>query len=408
MFIGATAARLGLVLWLLDDGGPSPTAELVQRGEIAAQAGATVFLEFDGGNLSRGAQDDAPADVTSIADLAGPFPPFGADAATQAAVLQAVSIDWAAYDISFTDTRPDIDEYTMVMVGPSPAFGAGVLGVAKLDCGDLRGNDIVFAFHAAGDGYSTASVAATISQELGHALGLEHVQDPADVMYPINSGGDPAFLDSCLPTVEVPASCAAEHAETCGSGSLQNSHLELLALLGPRPPDDGAAAVRVTTPADGAVFAPDTPIEIRVEAPASYVIRRARLYVDGHARSVDDTAPFGFTTQGATEGTYEFFVEAHDDADVIAFSPRITVSIRALEASHPDAALPPDYGLDDGDDDAACSVDHRGRFAGQWLPWVLVVVSRRRAHARAGAAARALVRDPCARATPPYHSPITW
>ncbi|MGB1276981.1 MAG: hypothetical protein ACPG77_14650, partial [Nannocystaceae bacterium] len=61
--------------------------------------------------------------------------------------------------------------------------------------------NVVYAFHSANDQFPAATQATTISQEIAHAYGLEHVDEPGDIMNPYNAGGDPGFLDTCIPII---------------------------------------------------------------------------------------------------------------------------------------------------------------------------------------------------------------
>src|SRR5690606_18073093 len=144
----------------------------------------------------------------------------------------------AKYKVTITDTRPPAGNYTMGVFSPTNPFGGGVLGIAPLDCNDQLARNIVFAYHSANDQFQAATQATTMSQEIAHAYGLEHVKEPNDIMNPYNAGGDPAFLDKCLAYDQGGGGiqCNQQHNEFCG-GSGQNSHAELTALFGQAAPD---------------------------------------------------------------------------------------------------------------------------------------------------------------------------
>jgi hypothetical protein len=207
------------------------------------QPAGVVFVNFDGVVLEAGPVDDATRDITQIAELAGAYAPYG-DGDEREAVLQATRANFAAYDIVVTATRPDSGDYVMSVTSPTNPLGHAnglLLGIAPLDCGDAQtGSNVTFAFHGIDDEHTAGATATTVTQEVAHSFGLEHVDDPRDIMYAYNVGGTPRFVDECLPVTPDASGtihCEDEHAEQCGEGDLQNAHAELLALFGPSSPD---------------------------------------------------------------------------------------------------------------------------------------------------------------------------
>ena len=338
---------IGLASWLLAS---LTVAEAPQS--------TVVYLNFDGGTLSYGSPDDARTDTTSIPSLVGDFAPYGGVESQRAAVMQAVAADWAAYDVVLTDERPTDGHYVMSMIGPTERADPGVLGVAPLDCGDAIVDDVTFAFHWADDGYGATATAATVSQELGHSFGLEHVEDPADIMHPVNLGGDPSFVDACIPIVSEKPWCRSQHEDACGTPDEQSSHRELLAALGPRRPGGGGPELELLAPVDDERFEVGATISVRVDAPADFAVQRLQLYVDGRAQAVDETPPFGFDVHDVDEGTWELFVEARDDDGRVAFSPAIIIFVGASDQAREDGgALPPGVGTSRGTPESGCRID---------------------------------------------------
>jgi hypothetical protein len=313
---------------------PSPSTTAADDGVL--------FVNFDGAELLS-ASEDARVNQTQIG-FEGTFSGYGVGAKRDA-VLQAVRADWGAYDIEVTDARPASGDYTMAMVGPTN-FTEGSLGVALLDCDDAwTRNNIVYAFHQIDDGYSAAATATTIGQEVAHSFGLEHVDDPADVMHPYNLGGDPAFIDECIDIV--PASfgilCEAQHERFCGTPTAQNSHRELLDLFGGSGPDTTAPTVRIESPGDGAVFDVGATFEIAVVAMDDEEVVRIELR-DRERMFGDDTeAPWGWRVKSASEGEYQFVVSAIDAAGNEAWSEEIIIAV----ANGGDAGLPDDGSADE-------------------------------------------------------------
>lgn len=377
---------------------------------------AVIFVNFDGAQLSSG-WDDSTNDVTQIGECAGSFAAYG-DGAKRDAVMQAVVNDWQAYGVLVTDDRPASGDYTMNMTGPSNPFGGGVLGIAPLDCDDEQTpNNITFAFHSIDDGFDASTTATTIGQEVAHSYGLEHVDDPNDIMNPFNAGGDPSFRDECLPIVQG-GSCPSQHAAQCGDGYSQNSHQELLALFGPNTPDTQQPTVAITFPLDGQQLDAGTDFFLMVDANDDVGVASVTLVQDGAEIGDDGSAPFGWQIDGLGSGVYEFYAVAVDNAGNEAHSDTVTIGIGeappppheddggddgtddgALDGAADDdeddggadddadddgepigdPALPPGFGLDDTDDGCACASAPTREWAAL-VPWlVLVGVARRRA-----------------------------
>jgi hypothetical protein len=290
----------------------------------SAAGTSTIYLNFDGAQLSNGPENSA-ANTTPMSEVHGSFPAYGGGAMREA-VLQATRADWADFDVALTDQRPG-GVYVMCMVGPTYPF-QNALGIAYLDCGNTWGNnEITFAFHGPGDGYTAAEQAATISQEVAHAIGLEHVDDPGDIMNPFNAGGDPSFKDTCIPlSGGIEIYCQAEHAGWCPPNS-QNSHAELLGRLGSAAPDTAAPGVSIISPGDGASFDAGLPFSVEVSATDDKAIRDVTLYSEGDAQGTDASSPFGWSVEGLAAGDYELYVVATDLAGNEAMSEVVTVHV---------------------------------------------------------------------------------
>lgn len=61
--------------------------------------------------------------------------------------------------------------------------------------------NITYAFHGVNEQFSAAVTATTINQEVAHSYGLEHVDEPGDIVNPYNAGGDASFIDACIQIV---------------------------------------------------------------------------------------------------------------------------------------------------------------------------------------------------------------
>lgn len=298
-----------------------------------------VFVNFDGAQLSPGA-DNAQTNTTQISNLAGNFAPYGEGAKRQA-VMEALWTDWAAYDVLIVDQRPSSGEYTMNMTGPTNPFGGGVLGIAPLDCNDAQTHsNITYAFHSANDSFSAAIQATTVSQEVAHSYGLEHVDEPGDIMNPFNAGGDASFIDSCIPIVTngQGIACVQQHAAHCSGGTAQNAHLELLDLFGAAVPDTAAPVVAITSPNDGDVFEPGSSFEILVEASDDVAIQEVELFNNGTPLQTDASEPYGWEVENIPEGEYELFVIARDPAGNETTSESVNIVVGTAPSGGSDSA----------------------------------------------------------------------
>jgi MYXO-CTERM domain-containing protein len=378
-------------------------------GPLTATRGV-IFVNFDGAQLQSG-WDDAKTNTTQISALAGSFAPYG-QGSKRDAVMQAVRSDWAAYNVLVVDQRPASGEYTMNMTGPTNPYGGGVLGIAPLDCDDRQTHsNITYAFHSVNDPFSAAVTATTIGQEVAHSYGLEHVNEPGDIMNPYNAGGDASFIDRCIQIVSNQGiACGPQHQRHCGTSSSQNAHAELIELFGASTPDTTAPVVQIVAPQDGDEFEPGASFEIVVEATDDTGMERIQLFSNGDALQTDDAEPYGWNVDNIPEGTYELHVVARDLAGNEATSNVVTIFVGTDvpaetgsggsdgddsdsddgDSEGPlgdtDGSLPPGFGDDDGDD-RGCSC--RTELGSGSVPGLVVLLallglgrSRRRTSAR--------------------------
>lgn len=293
---------------------PASALSQVNVPQLSGPTPATLFINFDGAELNDKRED--ARDNGTLIGWKGTFEAYG-DGPKRTATMQAIRQDWLPFNAEITDTRPSMGDYTMVMVGPTN-FTDGSLGIALLDCANSwTSNNIVFAFHHADDDFTAAATATTISQEIAHSYGLEHVDDDDDLMYPYNNGGDPAFTNTCHPIVEaagIGILCTEQHEGSCGRADRQNGYAELMRFVGPRPVDMNPPTVHFTSPESGDQFEAGEPFVLAVDAQDDDAVVAVELLASGELVATDDAAPFSWEVTGAPPGTYQFEAVAYDSA----------------------------------------------------------------------------------------------
>lgn len=300
------------------------TRDKVGEGSPKAVRPGVIFVNFAGVTTMMGA-DNSKIDSSSI--FGQSFDPFGGDQAAHTAVVDAVHMDFSAYDIEIVEERPASGDYTMAVVSPTNPAGGSVLGIAPLDCHDGMPNNVVFAFHGAGDMFGPSGVAGTISHEVGHSYGLEHVNDGTDIMNPSNSGGDPTFHDTCTQLVDPAVVCGAAHTLFCPEGTTQNSHQELLEIFGSSTPDTLAPVVTITTPGNNQGLDVGEPFRIEVTASDDDEVRTVNLLLDGEPLMSDTEAPFGWDIVNIPEGVFELSATATDRVGNEGLSDVVTIYV---------------------------------------------------------------------------------
>jgi len=326
------------------------------------------FMNYDGVTIKyTGALDDSSQNISMFQDFARVYAPYG-EGAKRAASFQALKSDWAKYKVTITDVRPPAGNYTMCVNTPTNPFGGGVLGIAPLDCNDQLPRNIVFAYHSANDQFSATTQATTMSQEIAHAYGLEHVKEPKDIMNPYNAGGDPSFLNQCL-ALDGGGNgilCGQQHAEFC-AGSAQNSDAELLALFGAAAPDVKPPTVQIVAPGDGQIFAAGADFDIVINASDDVGLAEVQLFNNGALLTTFDAEPFKAAATNTPAGAYCFTARALDLANNQADSNKVCVTVTENSEPEPDPDPTPDpeppttsAGDTGGDSDSSASAGSSG------------------------------------------------
>ncbi|HVH97921.1 MAG TPA: Ig-like domain-containing protein, partial [Enhygromyxa sp.] len=324
-----------------------------------------IFVNMDGANLTCNGGDSSTANASIIAcqyGFSGPYPSYGGTQAQRQTVMDAVMADWAPFNMVITDVRPASGPYTMCMTGPANhPFGNGVLGIAPLDCNNYVANNVVFAFHSASQlgGFLGANTqATTISQEVAHAYGLEHVGSSSDIMNPTNQGGNPSFTNNCIQIVSQNGIvCGQQHQQYCNNG-YQNSYQELLGMFGASDPDDQPPSVTVAYPYDGDVFAPGADFVIECQASDNQAVDAVELWINGSKEGATLGAPpFEWDVTDIPIGTFDIHCVATDGWDNTAMSSVVSIVVE-------EGGMPGDDGADSGDEGDSGSNDDSGGDSG--------------------------------------------
>jgi len=308
------------------------------------RASDTIFVNYDGATLTTG-QDHAPSNTTQIGECAGTMEPYGVGAKRDAS-FQALVALYAAFDITFTDTRPASDSYAMIVATPTNPYGGTVGGISPVDCGDQNPNSVSFAFISEDDAMPASMQGTDMAHELGHAFGLSHVNDGGDVMNPAITPSLMVFKDECI-WIKGGNYCMAEHQQHCGM-SFQNDYQELMGVFGPAAPDAGPPNVEITSPNDGDTFDTGASFTVTAEASDDKGVVQVDLYEGGTLQSTDDAEPWAWDITDIPEGTYSFHAIAMDGAGNEATSNTVTIQVGA---SDPDDDGGDDGGSDDGGND---------------------------------------------------------
>jgi hypothetical protein len=286
-----------------------PTADDSRRPDgimnhgVARHAGQVLFVNFDGGTLTLGGTDNAPANETIWSSETGSYPAYG-DGPDRSATLAVIRSAYGAYNMQVTDERPASGNYTMIMVGPTGGGG----GFATLDCGNFNPNNIGFVDNYEGDQWGPGSHGALISHEAGHTFGLEHIDNYDHIMAPTVYEGA-TFASECVPLTGG-VDCSSQHSDHCGSG--QNAHQELLGLFGSNVPDMAPPEVFIASPADGTEVGPD--FQIVAEATDDVGVDSVTLWIDGENINTKGSGPWQWPVVQVPQGAHELQVIALDAA----------------------------------------------------------------------------------------------
>ncbi|MCA9707521.1 MAG: hypothetical protein KDK70_16835 [Myxococcales bacterium] len=360
----------------------------------------TLFLNFNGGMLYSGA--DNSAENRSTLAKQGVYPAYEGGAQKAMAIIQAVQEDVAPYGIivAFEERPPSVVPYTMEMVGgfwQDTNISAPAAGVAPgSDCGALGQRHVVYTF--AGGGVSATQAANTVSQEAGHAWGLDHTFNCDSVMSYCGLG-DGGFASTCDALCEEmcqginSAGCRLTHELFCGEDNdQQNEDAELTYLFGGNEPDIEPPVVEILEPEDGLEVEEGADVDVRSLVSDDYggygwyyVITHngmeAANFVDFDRQVDADYRPAINLTQ-LPPGVWEITVGTQDHFGHTA-QDTVTVYVEAAAGSSgEDTGADTDgSAIDDTHDDEGCACRSgapQGAGWALWGLWGLVGLRRRR------------------------------
>ncbi len=227
-----------------------------------------VFVAMDGvtlvPNCGNGDTANSARNCSPLVDAETTFAAFGGGGA--AAEYEQLRQYYDDFDLVMTSQRPpDYLPYTMTVIGGSAnQVGlAGACGVANVACDGLKRNHVSLNFPQ-----SCGGMAETAGQETAHNWGLEHTDNPTDLLYPFNNGGFKTFVDECMDISHATGNgltqCDYIHEFYCeaGGGEQQNSFAEMMGVFGPKTEDNTPPEIVSVTPPDGSVFSPSDSVTI--------------------------------------------------------------------------------------------------------------------------------------------------
>ena len=258
-----------------------------------------------------------------------------------AQVVQCVKEVYSPFAVTVTDQRPSVDSFTEAVVAGQPddlGLGTDFLGVSPSAC-TPHNNLPVFAFanhHPAMDRVN--NICWTAAQETAHAFGLDHeysfvtafpenqnsaCMDP--MTYRIDCGGEKFFRNALANDGRYSTS------DYSCSFSQQNSHQQLLTVLGAGTPITAPPTIVITYPTTDAV-----PHEVVSTASAQRGIFAVELWLNGFKWDSVPAAPFGPEGQGSASytnpwpngvpnGYIDIVTKAYDDIGVETDSATVTV-----------------------------------------------------------------------------------
>jgi hypothetical protein len=197
------------------EGGPQIVREIVPATGVSRAQSRVVYLNRHGATIRPGT-NDARTQASTIVTKLTPIGAWETSEATWAATVACMRETWSRFDVTFTDIDPGNTPHMEALFGGSPADIGRPLNIAGIapmavDCSIVE-NAVVFAFMDTLP--NDAQLACEVmSQELGHAYGLDHEMLAGDPMSYLPFTGKKTFSETA-------AQCGEKTARPCGLGAI--------------------------------------------------------------------------------------------------------------------------------------------------------------------------------------------
>ncbi len=179
--------------------GPVLTTNVAPAGNLV------IYVHGSGGRILGGSPSDAPRWVSSTVSYHGleyaDFPAFEGTQDEWRTIMSCAQSYYAGFPITLVDQQPSSGDYLLAVVGGSMSvFNTNAWGEADTGSGGIveRGTGFVFSADHQTD-HRAQRICETLSHEIGHMLGLNHVDACQDLMSAnaacVWDGARPGFLD---------------------------------------------------------------------------------------------------------------------------------------------------------------------------------------------------------------------
>ena len=263
-----------------------------------------------------------------------------------AQLVKCVQEVYSPFAITVSDSKPPGGQtYTESLTGGNPSdvnLPDGILGVSPSACQPVDNLPVLAFANHHGLEDRVNNICWTVAQETAHAFGLDHEYSFISA-YPAN--GNSACMDPMTYRVDCGGQKFFRNAvandgrysttDYSCSFAQQNSHTQLLNVLGPGTPITSPPTVAVTFPAAGLTSAP---AEVVATAASQRGVFNVDLYLNGFMWGTVPGAAFGnlgqpesqYTIQwphGVPNGVIDIVAKAYDDLGTETDSAPVTITV---------------------------------------------------------------------------------